>query len=130
MRVIRFLLLGLGATAAIAVAAFLPWLDDRSPGDIPIQALWGDGGGDPDFTGSLALVLLVLAGVALVATFVAAGWLLAIDGIVVLAVVVAWYFQAGRDGDVRVGVWVATAGGLCALLPYLLGRRTRAKTKT
>jgi hypothetical protein len=127
MRVIRFLVLGLVAAAALALAAFLPWVDDRSAGDIPLQTLWDDAASTADFVSSLAAVLLVLAAVALVATFVAAGWLLAIDGLVAVALVIAWYVQEGRDGDVGVGVWVALVGGLCALLAFWLGRRPRAK---
>jgi hypothetical protein len=127
VRVVRFLVLGLAAAAALAVSAFLTWIDDRAAGDIPVETLWGDGGQTADFASSLAVVLLVLAGVALVATFVAGGWQLALDGVVALAVVIAWFVQEGSDGDVGAGVWVAAAGGVCAVLAFVLGRRRRVR---
>jgi hypothetical protein len=133
MRVARFLLLSLLGVAAVAVSAFMAWVDDRSATDVPLRDLLGFTGDSASLFASVGLVLLVVAAVGLVATIVVSRKLLAIAGLAGLVVVVVWIVQAYLDDigldELGAGPWVALGGSALMLLATWLGRAPRRSTQ-
>lgn len=135
MRVVRFLLLGLVAAAAIGVSAFLSWIDDRSATEIPARELFEVTGDSAGFGASLGLAMLIAAVVALVATVLAARMLLLLASLAALAMLITWVLQMAVDAesagfsvdDLQTGVWVALGGGLVGVLAVWLGRKPKPR---
>jgi hypothetical protein len=131
MRVALFLLLSLLGAVAVGVSAFMSWIGDRSATAIPVRDLFGFTRESAGFFVSIGLVLLVLAVLGLVATLSVSRWLLAVAGVVGLAVVVTWIVQLSLDdvglSDFEPGVWLALGGSALMLLASWLGRAPRPR---
>jgi len=126
-------LLALAAAAAIALSTFLNWAkpefgSDNKGFEVPLKFLW-----DPDAGSGQPSLLWVLLGAAIavaVGTFIPRLRVLAIiGGVVALATAVLFFISATRvesdsiDGAldlVDIGMWLAAAGGLVAIIGSLI----------
>lgn len=124
----RILLVVLGAGAMIA-APFLPWVGERGQSvagtEIGVNVFWSASPDfDPGFFASAGLVVLVIGLIALVGVapgaraFAMLGGML---GVVAAVLVAVSAIRGGLDfGNFRVGLFLAFAGGLVALIGGLL----------
>jgi hypothetical protein len=132
-QLVRTVALGLFGAAALALSAFLPWVEDEPATRIPIRELL-DGiptarGGTPY---SLALLLIVASGLAVVGVLINSKLLEAIAALVAFAGATLWAVMRAIDrglggflADLESGAWLAAGGiflvGLSALI--LPGKR-------
>ncbi len=122
----------------LALAAYLPWLGNHEPTEFPARDLWyGVTGRSPRFNQSLAMLLLLIAGVAILALL--SGWRpLAIVGMVATLGVVLLYLDRVHEraptvvvGDLQRGYWLAVVGAVLLVLASVSPsrkRRTRPAT--
>lgn len=120
------------ATLTFAASAFLPWVGDRAPTDLPLQGLWEgyDLTSAGNFATSLAMALLFVAFVFL-ASAVGQSRALAALGVLFGGTVLAlWAVQSKGLRSLAdfvleessFGAWVAAGGLLCGVVAVILPR--------
>ena len=141
-------LLALLSALAIAVSTFLNWTkegfldptnDAFSGSDLSVKFLWDTD--SPLADPSLLFVLLPAAILVLIGTFVPRQrWVAILGGAVAIAAAVLFFVSVGRvlsdenspDGAldfIDIGVWVAAAGGLLAIIGSLIIPRRPAELR-
>lgn len=120
------------AALAFAASAFLPWVGDRAPTDLPLQGLWEgyDLTAAGNFATSLAMALLFVAFVFL-ASAAGQSRALAVLGVLFGGTVLTLWAVQSRGlrsladfvlEESSYGAWAAAGGILCGAVAALLPR--------
>jgi hypothetical protein len=125
----RILLTLLGA-AGMIVSAFLVWNDGVQGSDLGLRSLIETAADTaPQFVASVGFVMIVLGLLAIVGLAPRTGWLTCLAGALGVVTVVLYGIEVmradGTDGlsALDLGVWVALAGSLVALVGGFFGAR-------
>jgi hypothetical protein len=120
------------ATVAFVASAFLPWVGDVPPTQLPLQGLWEgyDASQAGGFATSLAMALLFVAFVFLASAAAQSRALAALGVLFGGTVLTLWAVQSKGLRDLAdfvveqtgYGAWVAAGGLLCGVVAVLLPR--------
>lgn len=125
------------ASLGIGFSAYLDWLDDRAPRDIPIRRLIDDVGGTaPSYWRSLALPIAIASVVGVLGVLLRSRGLLAVAFLGAAGTFGWWLLREAdlRDdlevGDFQVGVWVLLGSLVVLLLSGIALRRFTRRVDT
>ncbi|MGH8776204.1 MAG: hypothetical protein ACRDWI_13905 [Jiangellaceae bacterium] len=122
--------------AGVAASAYLEWLDDQTPRDMPLERLFQTeiSGGSSSYWTSVAAPLAIAGVIALIGLVLRSRLVLTVAGLVGLATLALWIVMTAIDlspddleaSDYQPGVWVCVAGLVVLLIGIVgMGRRYR-----
>jgi len=124
------IILTLAGAAGLIIGAFLDWFQGNTGVDLDIRAFWQTtlDKQSSTFIETVGFVMIVLGLLAIVGLAPRSGWLTRFAGALGVAGFVLFLIEVYRAdqtvADLRVGAWVALAGGVVALIGGFFGTRT------
>lgn len=124
------IILTLAGAAGLIIGAFLDWFQGNTGVDLDIRAFWQTtfNRQSSTFIETVGFVMIVLGLLAIVGLAPRSGWLTRFAGALGIAGFVLFLIEVYRAdqtvADVRLGAWVALAGGIVALIGGFFGTRT------
>jgi hypothetical protein len=126
--IVRILLTLVGA-AGLIIGAFLDWFQGKTGVDLDIRAFWQTtfDKQSSTFVETVGFVMIVLGLLAIVGLAPRSGWLTRFAGALGIVGFILFLIEVYRAdqtvADVKIGAWVALAGGIVALIGGFFGTR-------
>lgn len=124
------IVLTLAGAAGLIVGAFLDWFQGNTGVDLDIRAFWQTtfDRQSSTFIETVGFVMIVLGLLAIVGLAPRSGWLTRFAGALGIAGFILFLIEVYRAdltvADVKIGAWLALAGGIVALIGGFFGTRT------